>query len=115
MNGESAPLRVLLADADAAARTALGATLAAVGCRVVEVGDGASAVERAAQSVFDVVLVHVDLPVLNGAQCREAIAGLPGGHGRAAVVALLPIGSNPAQRPRQLLEGFADVLPVAVK
>lgn len=106
---DEAPLRVLLAEADEAIRGAVRAVLDAAGCRVVEVGDGASAVERAAQSVFDLVLVHVDLPVLNGAQCREAIAGLPGGHGRAAVLALLPEGSNPAQRPRQLLEGFAGV------
>lgn len=104
------PLRVLLAADDDGARATARAALDGAGCRVVEAGDGATAVERAAQSVFDLVLVHVDLPVLNGAQCREAIAGLPGGHGRAAVLALLPAGSNPAQRPRQLLEGFVDVL-----
>lgn len=107
---DTTALRVLLAAGDEAAQAATRAALDAVGCRVVEASDGASAVERAAQSVFDLVLVHVDLPVLNGAQCREAIAGLPGGHGRAAVLALLPAGSNPAQRPRQLLEGFAGVL-----
>ena len=102
-------LRVLLADADVAARDALKEALEERGCAVTAVGDGAAAVESAVHAVFDVVLMHVDLPVLNGAQCRAAIAGLPGRNGRAAVAALLPAGANPAQRVRQRLEGFAEV------
>lgn len=107
--------RILLADADGEARERLKLALAEAGCQVTGVADGAAAVECAVQSVFDVVLVHVDLPVLNGAQCREAIAGLPGRHGRAAMVALLPAGSNPAQRVRQRLEGFAEVLELPLE
>jgi CheY-like chemotaxis protein len=106
---EAGVVRVLLADVDEAARESVKAALGGLGCRVTAVGDGAAVVECAVQTVFDVVLVHVDLPVLNGAQCREAIAGLPGRHSRAAVAALLPAGANPAQRVRQRLEGFAEV------
>lgn len=110
-----AELSILIADDDGTNRDALHRALTEAGCRVAAVGDGASAVERAAQSVFDVALVHIDLPILNGAQCREAIAGLPGRHSQVAVIALLPQGSNPAQRPRQLLEGFADVLSLPLE
>jgi CheY-like chemotaxis protein len=108
--GGPAGLSVLVADASEAERTALTVILERLGCRCDSAADGAAAVEQAAARAYDLVLVDVDLPVLSGAQCREAIAGLPGRHGQTPVVGIAPAGADAARLARHRGGGFAAML-----
>lgn len=60
------PNLVLLADDDLLTRRALGATLRAAGCRVVEAHDGEEALARARARAFDLVLLDVNMPRRSG-------------------------------------------------
>ena len=58
--------RVLLAENGADKRSPVGALLAALGLEVTVADDGARAVELALAGNFDVILMAIDMPVLDG-------------------------------------------------
>ena len=60
------PIRVLLADDHPTNRTVIELILGMVGAEVVSVEDGAQAVERFKGQSFDVVLMDVQMPVMDG-------------------------------------------------
>jgi CheY-like chemotaxis protein len=82
------PLRVLLAEDNATNQYLISAFLQAAGHSLEAVGDGAAAVEAAAGGGFDVVLMDVQMPVLDGLAATRAIRALPGPAGRVPIVAL---------------------------
>lgn len=80
--------RVLLAEDVAASRLVTATMLRREGCHVTEVADGAAAARAAAAERFDVVLMDLDLPVLDGMAATRRIRALPGSAGRVPVIAL---------------------------
>ncbi|WP_077037595.1 histidine kinase dimerization/phospho-acceptor domain-containing protein [Pelomonas sp. KK5] len=100
-HGEPLPgaMRVLVADADEAAREQLRQMLEQAGCQVREAGDGQQAV-RLFQT-WNPALVCLDpaLPVLDGAAAARTIRALPGG--RLVRIVALSAAGGPADRPAQ--------------
>ena len=70
---EPAPVRVLLADDHPTNRIIIELILEVVGAEVVSVADGAQALEQFKQQSFDVVLMDVQMPVMDGLTAIRAI------------------------------------------
>lgn len=80
--------RVLLVD-DHPMNRELGQTLLALaGCEVATADDGAQAVDAARNGHFDVILMDVHMPVMDGLAATRAIRTLPGPVGRTPIIAL---------------------------
>jgi signal transduction histidine kinase/CheY-like chemotaxis protein len=77
------PLTVLAAEDNEVNRLILSALLEPLGMRLRLAADGAEAVQAFAEETFDLVLMDVQMPVMNGVEAareirrREAEAGLP--------------------------------------
>jgi CheY-like chemotaxis protein len=78
---QDAPLRVLAADDNATNRKVIELMLGAAGAEVVSVEDGAAAVDAWRARPFDVILMDLRMPVMDGLEAiraiREAEAGGP--------------------------------------
>jgi signal transduction histidine kinase len=81
---EGRSLRILMAEDNVANQRVATAMLKSAGFRVEIVGNGRLAVERATEAEFDVVLMDVRMPVLDGIGATRELRRSPKGH-------LLPI------------------------
>src|SRR5258708_17193768 len=68
---------ILVADDQAANRELLEELLTPQGCKVVTVADGAAALEELTRAQFDLVLLDVMMPHLNGFEVCEKIKNNP--------------------------------------
>ena len=66
-------IRILLADDDRVSNMAARMQLEKAGCRVTAVGDGAMALEALRGDEFDLVLMDVQMPVMDGMETTRAI------------------------------------------
>ncbi|MBT8447713.1 MAG: diguanylate cyclase, partial [Gammaproteobacteria bacterium] len=73
------PSRILVVDDDMAARLMARQALQRDGAEVVEAENGRQALELFEASKFDLVLLDVVMPDLDGFECCEALRALPGG------------------------------------
>ena len=73
------PLKILLADDASVNRTIGVIALGKAGHRVDVVGDGAQAVEAVRHGAYDLILMDVDMPVLDGIAATRQIRALPEG------------------------------------
>jgi signal transduction histidine kinase/HPt (histidine-containing phosphotransfer) domain-containing protein len=85
---ESSRLRVLVVDDEVLNRNIAGGFLSIAGHEVVCVDNGAAAVEAAAADDFDVILMDVRMPGMNGLQATRLIRALPPPRGQVRVVAV---------------------------
>lgn len=105
----SRSLDVLVADDTAVNRGLMAAGLQRMGQRAVVVADGGKAVEAAAADRFDLILLDLQMPEVDGYTALQRIRDLGGGAGRARIVAFTA-DATPEGRATCLAAGFDAVL-----
>ena len=108
------PLAILLAEDAPLNRQLLTDMLRRHGHRATVAGDGAEFLERAREERFDVLLVDIQMPVLDGEEAVRSLRGRAGPN-RAAPTVALTANVMDGDRRRYLEAGFDAVLhkPVA--
>ncbi len=86
---QSQPLRVLLADDHPANRKVIEVMLSATAMELVAVEDGAQALEAFNRETFDLVLMDMQMPVMDGLTATAAIRNFEAQHGRARTPILM--------------------------
>lgn len=84
---ESKP-HVLLVEDDVVNRLAGTGMLRKLGCTVDVAADGQEAVDMVQAGHFDVVLMDIQMPILDGIAATRLIRALPGGKGHVPIIAL---------------------------
>lgn len=104
--------QVLLADDDLIAREALLEMLTDVGLQVDVADDGQAAVEQVARRAYDLVLLDLRMPRLDGLDAARTIRGLPGRSGTP----LVAVTANTFDEDRKACKdaGMDDFLPKPV-
>ena len=80
--------RILLAEDSSAARILTTALLTRMGCQVDAVEHGEDAVMHAQLSCYDVIIMDIEMPVMDGVTAAQQIRALDGPTGRTPIVAL---------------------------
>ncbi|MGZ9071287.1 MAG: ATP-binding response regulator, partial [Allosphingosinicella sp.] len=83
-----AGLRVLMADDAAANRELVAAIMGGLGVKLDTVCDGAEAVEAARAGGYDLILMDVHMPVMDGLTATRTIRAMSGAAARTPIVAL---------------------------
>ena len=107
------PVRsVLLIEDEPFSAELSGTFLAGLNCEVVHESDGKSALQTARQRKFDLILIDLYMPRMDGAAVMRALRELPG---HASVPSVLLTADEFAPLERDDLDAFTDVLikPVA--
>lgn len=102
------PLRVLVADDQEANRNLIRHVLENQGHRVRMAADGLEAVEAFREEAFDVVILDVQMPKLNGLEATRRIRALPGGD-RVPILSLTAY-AMPGDRENSLAAGATDYI-----
>jgi signal transduction histidine kinase/ActR/RegA family two-component response regulator len=105
----SKSLRVLVAEDNAAMQKILHALLETGGHHVTVVSDGRDAVAMAASQTFDVVLMDVMMPTMDGTTAAQRIRELGGRAGGIPIIALTA-NALVGDRDRYLAAGMTDYL-----
>jgi len=100
-------LSVLVAEDNDINQMVIGEILAAAGHRVRFVGTGAAAVEAVRTGSFDLVLMDISMPEMDGATAARLIRTLPGGKAGIPIVAL-SAHAMAGDRERYLAQGMDD-------
>ncbi|MFZ5670756.1 MAG: PAS domain S-box protein [Pseudomonadota bacterium] len=85
---EEARVRVLVAEDNPVNRELVRAILRPLGAQIVEAEDGVAAVERASEQAFDVILMDIRMPHMDGREATARIRARPGPNRDAPVLAL---------------------------
>ncbi|WP_109121598.1 PAS domain-containing hybrid sensor histidine kinase/response regulator [Azospirillum sp. TSO22-1] len=104
------PLRVLLAEDNPVNRKVAVALLARQGHAVTVAGDGAEALDRVRRERFDVVLMDMQMPRMDGLEAARRIRALPGTRGAVPIVALTA-NALAGDAERCLAAGMSDYVP----
>jgi CheY-like chemotaxis protein len=111
---ESAPvrsLRILLAEDQLINQKVASKLLERIGHRVEIVSNGQEALDRIASQSFDVILMDVQMPVMDGLDAIDAIRLSERGTGGRIPVIALTANSMKGDRERYLAAGFDGYLP----
>jgi signal transduction histidine kinase/DNA-binding response OmpR family regulator len=100
------PLNILVADDSPISRDSTAVTLRASGHHVTEARDGSEVVELAESQDFDVILMDLRMPVLDGIEATRRIRALGGSRSQIPIVAMT---ANALEEPvRQSREAGMD-------
>ena len=87
-------MHILLAEDNEVNQRVAGALLKKAGHRVTIAGDGRQAAEFAARECFDVVLMDMHMPEMDGIEATRAIRALPAPASQVPIVALTAAGAT---------------------
>lgn len=107
-------LRILVAEDTPANQVVARAMLEKMGHRVQVVGDGDEAVVAARAGTFDLVLMDVQMPTVDGYQAAASIRKLDGPAGQVPIVALTAF-AQPTDRARAMASGMTDYLSKPIR
>jgi len=102
--------RVLLVDDDAISREITADLLQDMGLAVTEASDGQAAVDRCRQERFDLVLMDLQMPVMDGLAATRAIRALPAGAGTGVPIIALSAEALAVSQSACLGAGMNDAL-----
>ncbi|WP_422847314.1 response regulator [Acidovorax sp. M14] len=105
-------LQLLLAEDNTLNQEVAGELLRQLGFAVDMAGDGAIAVERARERHYDLILMDIQMPHLDGLQATRQIRALPG-HAQTPIVAMTA-NAFAEDRAAALAAGMNDHLPKPV-
>ncbi len=108
--GPMRPLRILLADDYEINQKLIRAMLRKDGHEILAVSDGARAVTAAGDASFDVVLMDVQMPGMDGYQATAAIRAQESGSGRRVPIVALTAHAMQGDRERCLAAGMDEYL-----
>ena len=100
------PLRILLAEDNAINQKVVAGMLASGGHQVVVVDNGQQAVEAVQRQVFDVVLMDIQMPEMNGLEATAAIRAAERGSGRRLPIIAMTAHAMTGDRERCLAGGM---------
>ncbi|MGE5465973.1 MAG: ATP-binding protein [Ignavibacteria bacterium] len=106
-----ADLRILLADDDPDNRYITETLLKEVWARIDSVEDGVEAVDKASRERYDVILLDMRMPRMDGLEAARRIRQLPGG-GDVLILALTA-NTFPENREQCIAAGMDDLIPKA--
>jgi CheY-like chemotaxis protein len=84
----SKPIRVLLAEDNEALSMLITTVLTKKGFSITAVGDGASAVEEVKRSDYDIILMDMQMPIMDGPEAMRAIRAEKHPVSRLPIIAL---------------------------
>lgn len=103
------PLRILLVEDNAINRLVAHEMLQQAGHRVIEANDGRDGFEMAAQQPFDVILMDISMPGIDGVSASRMIRGTDGPNRETPILALTA-HALPEDRARFVDAGISDTI-----
>jgi PAS domain S-box-containing protein len=115
-SGSLKGLKILVAEDNAINQTVLMRMLQKMGCQPDLACDGASAIRCVAAHSFDVVLMDLNMPVIDGLEATRRIRKMPSAQGCVPIVALTASATN-QDRSACLAAGMDDYLskPIEIR
>ena len=104
---EPGAARILLVDDHPMNREVGAALLALVGCKVETAGNGQEAVEMASRGGYDIILMDIHMPEMDGLAATRAIRALTNGTGHVPIIAM-SADALPQQVERCYAAGMVD-------
>lgn len=106
--------RVLLAEDTESNRYVIERMLQSIGCETMIVGNGVEAIEAVRDASFDLILMDVMMPIMDGEQATQAIRAMNGPASRTPIIGVTA-HSLQAERERLLSAGMTACLPKPIR
>lgn len=106
---QARPIDILLAEDNDVNRMLVSRMLAKAGHRIDEVADGGEAVKAARRRAYDLVLMDMQMPIMDGPEATAEIRAMGGEQAEMPIVALTA-DAIPEHRATYLAAGLDDVL-----
>jgi signal transduction histidine kinase/DNA-binding NarL/FixJ family response regulator len=113
IDGPVRPLKILVAEDHMVNQAVIRTLLENAGHRVDTVGDGIQAVSAVMRVDYDLVLMDIQMPEMDGIAATQKIRELPGETGNLPIIALTA-NAMKGDREQYLAAGMSDYLPKPV-